>query len=371
MATTSFAVNDAYAVKLWAKMLDVEALKYTDIAPLIGRDAGSIIHEKVETSKGKGDQVTFGLRLQLSGDGFTENELAEGNGEALSIYSDAVVINELGHVVGVKSEETIDAQRVPFDLRAEGRDGLADWYAKRMSVAFFNQVGGNTNQANTKYTGLQAATAPTTTAGSLRYLAAGSAANDQSLASNNTFQLQLIDKAKEMAITATPMVRPINLKGRSNVGDYDEVQRGKYVMFLHPYQVTDLRTNTSTGQWLDIEKAAMTGGQITGNPIYTGALGEYNNVILRSSFDVCSGVNSSSGAAITTVKRAVLLGGQAGVMAFGTKNRPGKYRWNEELFDHKRRLEVSAWSLWGLKKTRFNSVDYGTVVVSTYAAAHT
>jgi hypothetical protein len=32
---------------------------------------------------------------------------------------------------------------------------------------------------------------------------------------------------------------------------------------------------------------------------------------------------------------------------------------------------VSAWTIHGLKKTAYNSVDYGTVVVSTYAAAHT
>jgi hypothetical protein len=41
------------------------------------------------------------------------------------------------------------------------------------------------------------------------------------------------------------------------------------------------------------------------------------------------------------------------------------------VFDHKRRLEVSALGVWGLKKTRFNSVDYGVIVTSTYAAAHT
>jgi hypothetical protein len=29
---------------------------------------------------------------------------------------------------------------------------------------------------------------------------------------------------------------------------------------------------------------------------------------------------------------------------------------------------VSAWSIWGMKKTVFNSVDFGTVVLSTYAS---
>lgn len=88
MAYSSFALNDAYAVKLWSKELSVEAIKFTEIDPLIGTDAGSIVHKKEETEKGKGDQVTFGLRLQMAQDGFTENELAEGNGESLTIYTD-------------------------------------------------------------------------------------------------------------------------------------------------------------------------------------------------------------------------------------------------------------------------------------------
>ena len=123
MSSTDFGVNDALAVKLWSRTLSLQALDATDIKPLIGEDENAVIQLKTETGKGPGDQVTFGLQVQLQGAGFTENELAEGNGESLSIYSDALVINELGHVVGVKSENTIDAQRVPFDLRAARRWG--------------------------------------------------------------------------------------------------------------------------------------------------------------------------------------------------------------------------------------------------------
>jgi N4-gp56 family major capsid protein len=367
MATTSFAVNDAYAVKLWAKELAVETLKYTMIAPLIGTDAGSVIHKKEETEKGKGDQVTFGLRLQLLQDGFTENELAEGNGESLTIFTDQLTINELLGVVGVKSDRTIDQQRVPFDLRAEARDGLADWWAKRLSVSFFNQVCGNVAETRTKYTGLQAVTAPSTG----RQLWQGGVTADEGLASSNTMTLGMIDKGKELAITLSPPIRPINAKGKSDIGDYyDSLQQGKYVCYLHPYQVTDLRTNTSTGQWLDIEKAAATGGLVKDNPIYVGALGEYNGVILKSSFDVTTGCNSSTGAQLVNVRRAVLLGAQAAVIGYGTKHAGGKYQWNEELFDHKRRLEVSALGVWGIKKTRFNAIDYGVIPLSTWAVAH-
>lgn len=272
MSSTYFPVNDANAVKLWSKKLSIEAVKATDVAAFIGDDPGSIIQRKTETEKGKGDQVTFSLRVQLTGDGFTEGQPAEGNGEAITLYSDAIVINELGHVVGVQSENTIDDQRIPFNMRDQARAGLAEWFQKRLSVSLFNQLCGYTpaNSApyGTKYTGMQAVTAPS--AG--RQLWAGSLSADESLGSTNIMTLNLIDNAKEMAINASPLIRPINVRGvGGDIGDYEVVQEGKYVMFLHPYQITDLRKNTSTGSWQDIQKAAMTGGQITKNPIYTGA----------------------------------------------------------------------------------------------------
>lgn len=366
MATTDFAVGDALAVKLWSRTLSLQSLDATEIKPLIGDGENAVIQMKTELGKGPGDAVTYGLQIQLQQDGFTENDLAEGNGESLSIFSDQLVINELGGNVGVKSENTIDQQRVPFDLRAQARSGLKDWWAKRWSVSFFNQVCGNTVQTNTKYTGLQAATAPSSTGN--RIIRQGSYTDDVSLTSNDTFTLDLIDKAKEQAISppldsanlpTIPRIRPVMVNGEE-----------KYIVYLHDWQVTNLRTNTGSGQWLDIQKAAMMGGQISKNPIYTGALGEYNGCVLRRAIDLPNAV-SNAGAVVASTKRAVLLGAQAAVIGFGQKNSPAKLRWNEELFDHKRRLEVSAWSIFGLKKTRFNSIDFGTVVISTWAAAHT
>ena len=369
MSTTSIGINDALAVKLWSRVLDHESLKFTEIGALIGDDANSIIHRKTETQKGAGDQITYGIRMQLSGAGFTENQVAEGNGESLTTYSDALVINELGHVVGVKSKNTIDQQRIPWDLRDEAKGGLSDWYAKRYSVAFFNQVCGYTVQSDVRYTGLNATTAPSST----RVIRQSGRASDDLLVAGDTFTIDLIDKAKETAITATPKIRPVSFNGTMGMSgrrDYNKTLTDKYVMYLHPYQITDMRQNTSTGQWQDLVKAAYMGSR-DGFPIYNGSIGEHNGVILRQAFDVTNGISAVDSSAVTTVKRAVLLGGQAAMIAFGQDNGPNKYRWNEELFDHKRRLEVSAWTIHGIRKTRYNSVDYGTIVVSTYAAAHT
>lgn len=370
MGSTSYPVNDSLAVKLWSRVLDHEALKFTAIYPLIGEDSNSIIHLKDETQKGVGDQITYGIVMQLSQAGFSENQVAEGNGETLTTYSDQLTVNELMAVVGVKSQRTIDQQRVPWDLRNEARGRLGDWYAKRYSVAFFNHVCGYSLQADTRYTGLNAVTAPSAS----RIIRQSSRASDDLLTSGDTFTLDLIDKAKEMAITATPPLRPVRIKGSDVRGngrsDFNNTLEDMFVAYLHPYQVTDLRKNTSSGQWMDIQKYASMGRAETGNKIFTGALGVYNSVILRSAYDVTTGI-SAANADVATVRRAVLLGGQACMMGFGRNNGPTKMTWNEELFDHKRRLEISALTIHGLKKTRYNSVDYGTVVISTYAVAHT
>ena len=366
MASTSYGVNDTLAVKLWARELAHEAVKASEIFPLIGPTSNSVIQEKTETKKGPGDRVTVGLRMQLSGDGFTESEVAEGNGESLSTFSDNIFVNELGHVVGVRSENTIDAQRVSFDLREEAKDGLVDWWARRLAISFFNHVCGNTATSgtgfpsSTKYTGLNAAIAPS---GTTRWIkGAGGSTADQSLSTpTDLMSLLFVDKCVEIAktggSTAAPKIRPIRIEG----GEH-------YVMYLHPTQVTSLRTSTSTGQWLDIQKAAMQGGEIGNNPLFQGSLGMYNNVILRESEQVARGVNASTGAALTSVRRAVFLGAQAAGICFGQNSGENKYRWNEELYDHKRRLEVSAWSIWGLKKFVWNSIDFATITVSTFAA---
>lgn len=364
MANTTFGVNDASTVKIWARDVEYDVVYRSDIAALIGTDSNSIIQRKVETSKEAGDTIKFTLQKKLTGDGFTEAEIAEGNGESLSLFQDSVVINELGHVVEVPNAgRSIDAQRVPFDLRQQAKDGLSTWKMERFSQTFFNHVCGYTPITGAKFNGNNAITAPT------RQIWTHSGASaDETLTSTDVFTLKYVDYAREMAETGTSPLRPVNVMG---VDGGRDISGGKYVMYLHPYQVTDLRTDAGSGQWLDIQKAAAAGGKLSNNPIYDDSLGEYNNVILRKANHITNGVNSSSGAAITTVKRAVLLGAQAAAVAFGKNNGPTTYNWNEELIDHKRKLEVSILTMWGLKKTVYNSSDYGSVVVSSYGAAHT
>jgi N4-gp56 family major capsid protein len=373
MAETRFETSDALTVKKWASRLGYDVVYRSDLSSMIGEDENSIISMKNELSKGPGDQITFPLMKKLSGIGFTSGEIAQGNAESLSLYSDALLINELGHVVSIPNEgRSIDVQRVPIKLRAAGKNGLMTWVQERMSQTFFYHVGGYTpiNTSGSKFNGNNTVVAPSS--GRILWRAAGASesnTHDEDIESDDVMSLNMVDHMRETAESASSPVRPINIEGNYEAGGAD-ISGGRYVMYLHPYQVTDLRTSTDTGQWLDIQKAALMGGQASKNPIYSDALGEYNNVILKKSNHVCQGVNSSTGAAITTVRRAVLLGAQAVALAYGKDGGPTTYNWNEELFDHKRIMEISTFCIWGMKKVQFASTDFGVIVGSTYAAAH-
>lgn len=351
MSNTGYSTNHALAVKLWAKKLNVEALKEAYVSKFIGKDSNSMIQYREDTNKSKGDKVTIGLRMQMSGDGIRGDNPLAGNEESLVTYNDAVYIDQLRH--GVRSDGKMSEQRVLFDIRTEAKSGLKDWWAGRFDTAFFNQVCGYTLQSDIRYTGMQAVVA----ASSNNILRPGAVATDDLITSGHTFTLQHIDVAVERAATLTPAIRPFMIGGVP-----------KYVIFLHPYQVTNLRTSTTSGQWLDIQKSAMAGGQIEKNPIYTGALGEYNNTIIHSSFYVTQGISATS-TAVSTVRRAVFCGAQAASICFGGEDGPDTMSWAEEEFDYGNQLGVAVGAIWGLKKSVFNSTDFSTIVIPSYAAA--
>lgn len=172
----------------------------------------------------------------------------------------------------------------------------------------FNQLTGNTAVADTLYTGNNAAIAPSSGTGvDRRWLireqdTETDHTSEASLSTSDTFSLRLLDRAVAIAKASSPLIRPIKAGGQSY-----------YVCFLHPFQVRDMRTSTNTGDWLDIQKAAMGGGDVNDNPIFTGALGVYNGVILHEAVRIPNGIGANS----ANTRRAVFCGAQSVSLAWG------------------------------------------------------
>lgn len=310
-------------------------------------------------SKNAGDLITYGVSQLLSGQGVLDLNTLTGNEEAPTTYGDSLYVHELAHAVLLVGP--ISIQRVLFDMRKIGRNRLADWYAARADHAGANQLGSQNQITDTRYTGLQAATAPAPAANatvpSRQIVApyAGSNTDAASLTSSQVMDIRLTDVAIRWAKSITQGVRPLQVAGRK-----------LYVEVMHPSQTTDMRTSTSVGQWLDIEKAAMTGGDVAENPIFWESIGMYHGTLLHENSRTPNAV-SNAGAVVSNTKRAIFFGAQAAGMAFGRyPGESSRFRWLEELRDFGRQLGIGVSSIWGMKKTVFNSVDFATIAIDTY-----
>lgn len=355
MAVTAFATGDALAVKLWSKKVSVEALKQTWAYKFMGKDDNNVIQVFDDTQKSPGDRIRVPLRRLLSANGVQGDNTLEGQEERITYYNDDIFINQLRH--GVREGGRMSRQLVPFDIREHARLSLQDWWADRIDTWFFNQLCGNANQTDTRYTGNQTAIA----ADSDHVIYAGAATTDASLSNSATykFTLTLLDVAVEKAKTLAVPIRPIMIGGEA-----------KYVAFLHWTQVTDMRNSTGTNQWMDIQKAALQGGAGSKSPIYTGALGEYNGIILHGSaripqFSAGNALSADGG------RIAVLAGAQAIGMGFGRGSGPERYEWVEEYFDYENQFGVAAGCVGGMKKMIFNGSDFATITMRTWGQAHT
>ncbi len=374
MAGVSYSVNSNEARKVWAPGVFVEALKSSLVGTLIGEDDNSIIQEltdlKKDGNQGKGDRIRTTLRMLINGAGVQGDNTLEGFEEAFTTYTDDLIINQLRQAT--KSEGKMSEQRVPFSVREQCRLSLKDWWAARFDrAAFLHLAGCNFNDgpitefgetydpADTRYTLNNAIIAPSS---GYHFWSEAAANSDDDL--DSTGDEAAITDADSLVVAAklaTPQIRPARIK----VGSTEE---DVYVWVLHPRQIRDIRTNTSTGQWLDIQKAAMQGGDIGDNPIFTGAIGMYNNVILKESTRIPPGVHGSTGVAITDVRRSVFLGAQAGSLGFGAGSEFGRWDWVEKKFDYDNKLGVAAGCITGMKKNQYNSTDFGCIVFSSWAA---
>lgn len=352
MAFTSVSNSDVKNVNHWSKVAFTEALKPTLTAKLMG---SNVIQWLKDLEKDAGDTIKYDLLMQMTGAGITGDNRLKDNEEALTYHQDSVIINQLrnGHAFKRMSQ-----QRTLHDLRADAQRNLSDWFAGKFDEYLLNCLCGNTS-----HNFGQAATAPDTD----HYIVTGDVAHtgvvatdEGSLGSNDQFGLHDLDYAKEKAKTITPMIRPAKIDGEEF-----------YVAVLHPYAVTDLRLNvvgSTYMTWKDINYYAASRG--LKNNIFTGALGVYNGVVLFEDTRVYSPV--------TSVRRNVLLGEQAAVFALGSAyDKPdtkvfGKLpmSWEEERTDFGNEKGIACGCIFGVKATKFNSKDYGKIIMSSYSVVH-
>jgi N4-gp56 family major capsid protein len=382
MAETVVPLNDPAAVVIYSRRVYIQALRTPTLAKLMAaslnaKDQTGMVQLFDEPLKGPGDTIKSDLIPNITGPGVAGDNPIAGNETALGWQQFTFTINQLRQAaifVGKMSQ-----QRVPWSARDAMYAVIGNWFKDIIAYGLLNQAAGNTAQTQTNYTGMQAPTA----IDSSHQLYAGTATTNATLTSSMIMDLELITQAvaKAQGELIVP-IKPVVVKGIEIAG----------MWFGHQTQIRDLKNNFAAGEWGNIFGMAMQGGQVTGNPIFTGAIGVYENVVLHSDAHVPWGDNSQnqmrlqpSGTAVaspgslgaaatgtTSVATSVFIGAQGLAIAFGSadnvEGKPLRVRWYEELLDAGNQLRVTGGLIWGCTAPFFYGQTYGIIGINTFAA---
>jgi len=369
MARTVIGVGDAQAVKKYSAFLAVDVGKksYFNRKMMgVGIEAETPLQTLPQLENDAGDTISYDLVMALKMKPVQGDNTLRGKEEDLKFYSDSVKIDQLRG--GVNTGGAMTRKRTVHNLRKVARARQSDWWSRLFDETIFCYLSGARGVAtdfieDTTFTGYagNSFVAPD----SAHQVYGGAATSKASLAATDKLTLSLIDKLVTKAntmgggTTGVPRIQPCMIDGEE-----------RYVLLCHDFQVYDLRTSTSTGQWLDIQKAAAA-AQGSDNPIFKGSEGMYNGVVIHKHRNVIRFSDYGAGSNVAAA-RALFLGRQAGVVAFGSPGNDLRFDWTEETEDRGNQVVISTSSIFGVKKTSFtvgsNSYDFGIIAADTAAA---
>lgn len=364
MARTIVGLNDAKAVKKYSAFLASDSARDSYFSSRFmgkGSDSMTPIQMLAELESDAGEEIKFDLSIQLKQQPTEGDDILEGNEESLTFYTDSVYIDQSRH--GVNAGGRMTRKRTVHDLRPIARKRLSEYWSRVFDENFMIYGAGARGVNSdfvypTSWTGRANNSLAAPDSDHLMY--GGNATAKNNVDSSDIMSLTVIEKAVTKAKTlgggteGIPRVQPIKVNGRKG-----------YVLVMHEFQAYDLRTTTTTGQWLDIQKAAA-GADGQKNPMFRDSLGMYRDVILHSHEAIVRFSDYGSGVNLPAA-RALFLGQQALVCAFGSPGNNLRFGWYEDTDDRGNQLIVDTDTIWGCKKVRFNSKDFGLIAIDTYA----
>lgn len=370
MARTIVGVNDPKAVRKYAGLLAMDASQksyFNQRFMARGADAEVPIQILTDLESDAGEQINYDLLAELRMAPVEGEDMLEGKEEAQKFYTDTIYVDQAR--CGVNTGGRMTRKRTLHDLRQKARLQQSNWWARLMDELLFIYLSGarGVNQnflVPANYTGR--AQNGLVQPDSNHQMFGNTATAFNNITVNDRMDLRLIDRAKTKAdsqgggATGIPVMQPCKIDGNET-----------FVCVMHTFQEDDLRSNTSTGQWLDIQKAAAA-AEGRNNPMFKGSLGMYRGVILHSHRNVIRFSNAGAGANVAAA-RSLFMGSQAAVVAFGSPGTNLRFDWNEETRDNGDKVVITTSSIFGIKKVTFNvdgvgNQDFGVMALDTAAA---
>lgn len=361
MAATVIPFGDPKAQKKWSVGLAVDSTKKSYFENrFIGTDENNIIQRKTELEGSEGDLISFDLSVQMRNEPTYGDARLEGKEESLKFFTDQVRIDQVRHAASAGGKMT--RKRTSHNLRTIARDRLGNYFARLHDELFFMYLSGARGinedfiHKDLAYAGFAGNAFSAPDAAHLLY--GGAATSKASLAATDIMTTDVIERADVKANMMQAQDPTTANMVPVSIGSEDH-----YVCVMTKFQEHDMRT-ASGSKWLDIQKAAAA-AEGRKNPIFVGGLGMIKDTVLHSHRNVIRFSDYGAGANVKAA-RALFMGRQAGVVAYGTTGGL-RYNWEECQKDYNNEPSVASGFIGGMKKTTFNGKDFGVLSIDTAA----
>lgn len=358
MAETQILTSHDITAEQFDSQAFVEYLDQLKLKPYMGMSTEAMIHVNESLSKSPGDAVTFNLAAQLDGAGVQGESDMEGNEESLVFYGQRVTLEEWKNAVRLAGQLT--EQRSPFEIKSVAKPNLTAWMAHLVEQQAFDAMA---SINGTRYQDAsESAKDSFLASNSDRFLfgaaVSNNASNDHSAAllnvdgTTDVLTTAMISLMKRLAQLGDPKIRPIRTENGQEI----------YVLFAHPLACRDLK---NTDSWKNAQQYAQPRGD--SNPLFTGAIGSWDGVVVVESPKVLLLDNVGNGGT-TDVSANFLCGAQALLMAQGAYG-GSRVKMTEKLFDYDSKWGCQIKSMHRIVKAIFNSKQHGIVTGYTAAVA--
>jgi len=325
MAVTRKADVTAQIPQIWAADLYAQAEKLTFWHKYEGPPGSSMpLIRRDDLEKQPGDTVKLDIVLALTGAGLTGSTsqgLLDGNEEKMKFRQTTFTVDAWRH--GVRWEK-LGKILINKSMRNTALMQLRKRLAKKLDDDIFNEFSG----------------AGSTTLPNSAKLAIGgpiTAAAASDVAGTDTLTLDKISDLKAHA-KATLQIEPLSMDNGEEL----------YFYVGHDFSMLQLKKSS---EWKTAQREARERGR--DNPVFTGALGVYDNVVLLSSDKI---IKANDGAASVPVSRDLFLGAQGAVRGYAFYP-----DWTEQYFSYGEEQGIGTYVVYGQKVVTFdlNAVETG------------
>jgi len=285
MATVAQMVQNAttqltlWIPELWSKRVYEEAkarMYWNRFAGPEGSGMPVIIKQELLTQPG--DIINISRVANLTGDGVTGETTLRGTEEQLTLAQVQVTPEWNRHAVAVTGKAQ---KQITQEFKGQAQKGLSYWMAKKMDASMW------TAAALTSSQGFEAS--------AVGVVYANDAESADTVDTADTYSVAVIRQGA--ARLANNNIERVSVPGMP-------AGEGYYLNFINPYQAYSLKADS---EWIDNHRNASDRGK--DNPLFTGALGEIDGVIVHETTQCARAENGATPAVYYS--RAIMVGQEA------------------------------------------------------------